>query len=94
MKKKTTALIVTVIILSVLVFAIFHLRNVSYSEGEELGYLLGYNLGYTDALHNKEQDSQLLAGEIVPYEYGNSKWKGFIMAFPEGYDNGQNSVTD
>lgn len=48
----------------------------------------GYNFGYINALNERERNSQLLAGAIVPYELGNSKWKGFIMGFPEGYNDG------
>ncbi len=48
----------------------------------------GYTIGYMDALNGKKQNSQSLADEIVPYDFGNGKWKGFMMGFPEGYDKG------
>ena len=72
----------------VAISAFFVIREVNYDHGKEQGYLIGYSIGHTDKANGEEQDSQELAGSIVPYEFGNAKWKGFMMGFPEGYLDG------
>jgi hypothetical protein len=63
-------------------------RQENYDAGKAQGYLTGYSIGYTDGVGGREQNSQLLAGEMAPYRYGNSRWKGFMIGFPQGYGDG------
>ncbi len=88
MKKKTIGIMAIClgVILTISVF--FVIREVNYDYGKEQGYLIGYSIGYTDKNNDKKQNSQKLADNIVPYKFGNAKWKGFMMGFPEGYSDG------
>lgn len=94
MKKKAIAMIALCLVVIVAVSAFFVIREVNYNYGKEKGFLVGYSIGYTDKLNGEKQESQTLAGSIVPYEVGSAKWKGFMMGFPEGYSNGYGSSTE
>jgi rod shape-determining protein MreC len=59
----------------------------------EQGYLVGYSIGYADQIGGKTQASQSLAGSLNPYRYGNARWKGFMMGFPAGYEEGLTAET-
>ena len=64
-------------------------REKSRQEGHAHGFTTGYSMGYADRLGGRKQESQKLAGRIVPYETGTAWWKYFIMGFAEGYDVAQ-----
>ena len=93
MKKKATV-IVTAIFLAVIVAvsAFYVVGKVNYKHGKEIGYLTGYSMGRTDKASGVKADSQTLGSVVVPYEYGNAKWKGFVMGFSKGYDEGFSGV--
>ena len=58
-------------------------------EGERQGYMVGYIMGYTDGTQDlRAQDTQLLAGRLEPYGIGSTRWKGFMLEFPTGYEKG------
>ena len=88
MRKKLLGIVAICLVVIVIVSTFFVIREVNYSNGKEQGYLIGYFIGYTDKVNGEKQNSQELAGSIVPYELGNAKWKGFMMGFPEGYSDG------
>lgn len=88
MKKKVISIVAVCLVVIVAISAFFVIREVNYDYGKEQGYLIGYSIGHTDKTNGKKQESQQLAGSIVPYELGNAKWKGFMMGFPEGYSDG------
>lgn len=77
-------------IAAVVIFGVFGFlreREAQYNAGKAQGYVTGYSIGYTDAAQDIWQQAQVLAGEIVPYEFGSSAWKGFLMGFEEGYSD-------
>ena len=88
MKKKVIGIAAFFLAVIVAVSAFFAIREANYDQGKAQGYLVGYSIGHADNLHGEKQNSQTLAGSIVPYEFGNAKWKGFMMGFPEGYADG------
>ena len=90
MKKRSyiiAAVVILVVILSVACW--FTARDAAYDHGRKDEYLTGYSIGYTDGLHGIQQQSQILAGELSGAEIGSGEWKGFMMGFPEGYDDGR-----
>ena len=91
MKKKVMIPLAFLIVLVVISISLV-IRGANYNYGKEKGYLIGYSIGYADKNQGEKQDSQELAGEIVPYEIGNAKWKGFMMGFSEGYSHGNSDV--
>ena len=91
MKKKAIGLVALCLVVVVAISAFFVIREANYNYGKEQGYLAGFSIGHTDNLSGEKQESQTLAGGIVPFEVGSAKWKGFMMGFPEGYTDGYNS---
>ena len=87
MKKKVIGIAVLCLVI-VAISAFFVIREANYDYGKEQGYLIGYSIGHTDKVSGEKQNSQVLAGSIVPYEFGNAKWKGFVMGFSKGYSDG------
>ena len=93
MKKKGKVVLALCLALVVAVSAFFVVRKANYNHGKELGYLTGYSMGRTDhAADAVKADAQTLGSVVVPYEFGSSKWKGFVMAFPTGYEDGFSGV--
>lgn len=90
MKKKAIGLAALCLAVVAALSALFIVREANYDYGKEQGYLVGHAIGRTDRADGEEQDSQELAGGIVPYEFGTAQWKGFMMGFPEGYSDGFN----
>ncbi|MBE6971062.1 MAG: hypothetical protein E7446_02950 [Ruminococcaceae bacterium] len=90
MKKLVISIVSLCIAAIIAVSAFFVINEVNYDRGKDEGYLIGYSIGQTDKANDEKQDSQVLAGRIVPYEFGNAKWKGFIMGFSKGYSDGYN----
>lgn len=88
MKKKVIGLVAVCSVVIVAISLFFIIREANYDYGKEQGYLIGYSIGHTDRSNSEQQDSQELAGKIAPYEFGNAKWKGFMMGFSEGYSDG------
>lgn len=88
MKKKAIGLVAVCLVVIAAISSFFIIREANYDYGKEQGYLIGYSIGHTDQANGEQQDSQELAGSIAPYEFGNAKWKGFMMGFPEGYADG------
>lgn len=88
MKKKAIGLVAVCLVVIAAISSFFIIREANYDYGKEQGYLIGYSIGHTDQANGEQQDSQELAGNIAPYEFGNAKWKGFMMGFPEGYADG------
>lgn len=90
MKKRIS--IIIVLIIAVVILAVagwFKARDAAYDRGSKDGYLTGYSIGYTDGLHGIQQQSQTLAGQLAKAGFGSNEWKGFMMGFPEGYDDGR-----
>lgn len=94
MKKKVICIVAICVVIAVAISALFVIRKINNNNGKEQGYILGYSIGYTDGHCGEIQNSQDLAGSIVPYEVGSAKWKGFMMGFSEGYSNGYGSSTE
>ena len=88
MKKIVTGILLGCLLIAAAGLFWMNVRQAQYDYGREQGYLMGYSIAYTDKCRGETQNSQLLAGRIVPFEFGNSKWKGFMMGFPEGYSEG------
>ena len=91
MKKKAIGIVALCLAITVIISVFFIIREANYNSGKEQGYLVGYTIGHTDKANGEMQESQTLAGNIVPYEVGSAKWKGFMMGFPEGYSDGHGS---
>ncbi len=92
MKKTGKVVLALCLALVVAVSTFYVVGKVNYKHGKELGYLTGYCMGRTDKASGVKADSQTLGSVVVPYEYGNAKWKGFVMGFPTGYDDGFSGV--
>lgn len=88
MKKKVFSIVVVCIVAVAIISAFFNIRKANYNYGREQGYLIGYCIGHADKANGEEQNSQELAGNIVPFEFGNAKWKGFMIGFADGYSDG------
>ena len=105
MKKTGKVVLALCLALVVAVSAFFVVSSINHNLGEELGYLTGYSMGRTDkdtklgakiTITDKATgvtaDPGTLGHVVVPYELGSAKWKGFIMAFPKGYEDGFSGV--
>ena len=88
MKKNIIRMTLVCFIAVAVIAAFFAVKESNYNYGKDQGYLTGYSIGHTDKRSGEMQNSQKLAGSIVPYETGTSKWKGFMMGFPDGYADG------
>lgn len=84
-KKFIFPLIIVVIVIT----CFWGVRKCNYDTGKDNGYIAGYAIGYDDSLHNTSENSQILAQNVCPYDFGSSKWKGFMMGFPVGYEAAQ-----
>ena len=91
-KKYTVVIVASIFLLCVVVLGFIKIRDDNRNKGEELGYSTGYSIGYTDARLGIEQNAQILAGEIAPYETGSVKWSGYMKGFPKGYSDAYNSA--
>ncbi len=87
--KKAIPLILAAALLGGGVWTILTLRQAAYNDGKAVGYLTGYTMAISGLPEKDGRSSQQLAGDIVPYETGGSKWKGFMMGFPEGWEDGR-----
>ena len=92
MKKMGKVVLALCLALVVAVSAFYVVGKVNYNHGKELGYLTGYSMGRTDQATGVTADPGTLGHVVVPYEFGSSKWKGFVMAFPTGYEDGFSGV--
>ena len=92
MKKMGKVVLALCLALVVAVSAFFVVSSIHHNLGEELGYLTGYSMGRTDKATGVTADPGTLGHVVVPYELGSAKWKGFIMAFPKGYEDGFSGV--
>ena len=93
MKKKAPVIVIAVLLaLVVAISTVYVVGKVNYKHGKELGYLIGYSMGRTDKASGVTADPGTLGHVVVPYELGSAKWKGFVMGFPTGYDDGYSGV--
>lgn len=88
MKRYAKTLLVSLVLLIAVFAVVVAIRQDRYTTGHAQGYLTGYTLGCRDADAGAEQNAQDLAISIDPYEFGSSRWKGFMNGFPEGYADG------
>ena len=92
MKKMGNVVLALCLALVVAVSAFYVVGKVNYKHGKELGYLTGYCMGRTDKATGVTAAPGTLGDVVVPYEFGTAKWKGFVMGFPTGYDDGFSGV--
>ena len=92
MKKKMALALAAALLLAAGIWAALALRQAAYDDGRAAGYLAGYAMGLNGLPQGDSRNGQQLAGEIVPYEVGGSKWKGFMIGFPEGWDDGRQAA--
>ena len=86
--KKMTVVFVSCLLLVLAAAAFLLVRKGHYDYGREQGYLMGYAMGYADRNGTVKQNGQELAGRAAPFAVGSSRWKGFMIGFPEGYSAG------
>jgi hypothetical protein len=82
-------IIFPIIIVVIAITCFWGIRKYNYDTGKDNGYIAGYAIGYGDPLHSTSRNSQILAKDVCPYDFGSSKWKGFMMGFPAGYEAAQ-----
>ena len=93
MKKKGTV-IAAAICLAVIVAisSFFVIAKVNYNQSKEQGYFVGYSIGRTDKATGVKADDAVLATIVAPYEFGTSKWSGFVWGFEKGYHDGYSGI--
>ena len=74
----------SIIIAAIVITCFWGIRQCSYDTGKDNGYIAGYAMGYGNSIYSTIQNSQILAKNVCPYDFGSSKWKGFMMGFPAG----------
>lgn len=94
MKRYAKTLLVSLVLLVAVLVAVVAVRQDRYATARAQGYLTGYTLGRQDGEATRETDAQELALSVAPYEFGSSRWKGFMVGFPEGYAAGLQSDTN
>lgn len=87
--KNIKRFICSVIIVAIVITCFFGAKKLNYNTGKDNGYIAGYTIGYNDFQHKTSHNSQFLAQNVCPYIFGSSKWSGFMMGFPTGYEAAQ-----
>lgn len=91
-KKKTVVIVLAFILLLTLLLGFKLTRKINFETGREQGYSMGYAAGYEARTHGEERDFQIIAQEANPYKFGNSKWKGFMRGYDQGYSEGMSAA--
>lgn len=91
-KKKTVLIVLAFVLLLTLLLGFKLTRKINFETGREQGYSMGYAAGHEDGTRGEERDFQIIAQEANPYQFGNSKWKGFMRGFDQGYSEGMSTA--
>ena len=87
-----TSVLLVMVLTSVIVSGIFGGKKYLFNQGAEQGYLMGYERGQEDAMDNRPMNSSVEPTEIPSdYQLGTSKFSGFALYWPAGYEDGYNS---